>query len=151
VATNFSVAEVNRLILKDFNDRWTYCPILWDTQNVHEDIDSKINETETKLILSPFVEFLSVIPLEIPVSHAMRKVDLVFNFLLAEPEGRGNKSTLEAVDSLNALYSSQMLRLSKDGVNGFIMLDFGEVEYGNSELVQGKYVSIATASCVTFF
>ena len=151
MATNFSVAEVNRLILTDFSNRWAFCPILWDTQNVHEDIDAKINETEAKIIVSPFVEFLSVVPLEIPVSHAMRKVDLVLNFLLAEPEGRGNKSTLEAVDSLNALYSSKMLRLSRDGVSGFIMLDFGEVEYGNSELVQGKYVSVANTSCITFF
>ena len=146
-----SVAEVNRLILTHFRDNWDFCPILWETQNVHEDIDKTLGESEIKIVVSPFVEFLSVVPMEIPVSLAMRKVELVLNVLLAEPEGSGNKNTLEAIDKFNAVYSSKMMRLSKDGVSGFLNLDFGEVEMGSSELIDGKYVSVSTVNCSTFF
>ena len=146
-----SVAEVNRIILSHFSQNWTYCPILWDFQNVHEDIDKILTGSEIKLVSSPFVEFISVVPMEIPVSLSMRKVELVLNVILAEPEGQGNKNTLEAVDHLNAIYSSQMMRLSKDGINGFVSLDFGEVELGSSELIEGKFISTANVYCSTFF
>ena len=146
-----SVAEVNRIILSHFAENWTFCPILWDFQNVHEDIDEVLSGSEIKLVSSPFVEFVSVVPMEVPVSHAMRKVDLVLNVILAEPEGQGNKNTLEAIDQLNALYSSKNMRLSKDGIADFVHLDFGEVELGSSELVEGKYLSMASAECLTFF
>ena len=87
-----SVAEVNRIILSTLL-RWTFCPILWDFQNVHEDIDEVLSGSEIKLVSSPFVGL--VVPMEVPVSHAMRKVDLVLNVILAEPEGQGNKNTLD--------------------------------------------------------
>ena len=146
-----SVAEVHRLLLKHFSDNWDFSPIIWEMQNVHEDIDKLLSGSETRLVVSPFLEVSSVIPMEIPVSLAMKKVEFIFNILLAEPEGFGNKNTLEAIDSLNALYSSKMLRLSKDGSTNHVTLDFGEVELGTSELVQGKYLSMALISCVSFF
>ena len=146
-----SVAEVHRLVLKHFADNWDFCPIIWEMQNVHEDIDKVLSSSEIRLVVSPFLEVSSVTPMEIPVSLAMRKVEFVFNILLAEPEGFGNKNTLEAIDSLNVLYSSKILRLSKDGIANHVMLDFGEVELGSSELVNGKYLSMALISCVSFF
>lgn len=146
-----SVAELNRLVLRHFADNWTFCPILWEMQNAHEDIDKTLMNADPKIIASPFLEILSVIPMEIPVSLGMKKADFVFNILLAEPEGRGNKNTLEAIDSLNTIYSSKLLRLAKDGTNNHVTLDFGEVELGSSELIQGKYLSMAVISCISFF
>ena len=119
-----SVAELNRLVLRHFSDNWTFCPILWEMQNVHEDIDKTLKEAEPQIIASPFLEILSIVPMEIPVTLGMKKADFVFNVLLAEPEGRGNKNTLESVDLLNTLYSSKLLRLSKDGTNNHVMIDF---------------------------
>lgn len=146
-----SVAELNRLLLKHFAENWTHCPILWEMQNAHEDIDKALQNSETKLVVSPFVEVFSVTPVEIPVSLAMRRTEFSFNIVLAEPEGYGNKQTLEAVDLLNALYSSKYLRLFREGTTNRIMLDFGEVELGSSELVQGKYMTIAMFNSISFF
>lgn len=146
-----SVAELNRLVLRHFADNWTFCPILWEMQNAHEDIDKTLMNADPKIIASPFIEILSVTPMEIPVSLGMKKAEFVFNILLAEPEGQGNKNTLEAIDSLNTIYSSKLLRLAKENTNNHVTLDFGEVELGSSELIQGKYLSMAVISCISFF
>lgn len=146
-----SVAELNRLVLRHFSENWTFCPILWEMQNVHEDIDKTLKDAEPKIVVSPYLEILSITPMEIPVHLGMKKADFVFNILLAEPEGQGNKNTLESVDTLNTIYSSKLLRLSKDGTNNHVTLDFGEVELGSSELIQGKYLSMAVISCISFF
>ncbi len=146
-----SVADLNRLVLRHFADNWDYCPILWEMQNAHEDIDKTLTNADPKIIVSPYLEILSVVPMEIPVSLGMKKADFVFNVLLAEPEGQGNKNTLEVIDLLNTIYSSKLLRLAKDGTNHHITLDFGEVELGSSELVQGKFLSMAVISCISFF
>lgn len=146
-----SVADLNRLVLRHFADNWVFCPILWEMQNAHEDIDKTLTNADPQIIASPNIEILSVVPMEIPVTLGMKKADFVLNVLLAEPEGRGNKNTLEAIDLLNTIYSSKLLRLAKDGTNNHVTLDFGEVELGNSELVQGKYLSMAVISCISFF
>jgi len=146
-----SVAELNRLTLKHFADNWAFSPILWEMQNVHEDIDKALKDSEVKLVVSPYLEIFSVVALEIPASLGMKKADFAFNVVLAEPEGQGNKFTLEAVDELNAIYSTKDLRLSKLGSTNHAMLGFGEVELGSSELVQGKYLSVASVNCSTFF
>lgn len=146
-----SVADLNRLVLRHFADNWVFCPILWEMQNAHEDIDKTLTNADPQIIASPNIEILSVVPMEIPVTLGMKKADFVLNVLLAEPEGRGNKNTLEAIDLLNTIYSSKLLRLAKDGTNNHVTLDFGEVELGNSELIQGKYLSMAVISCISFF
>jgi hypothetical protein len=138
-------------VLRHFADNWTFCPILWEMQNAHEDIDKTLMNADPKIIASPFIEILSVTPMEIPVSLGMKKAEFVFNILLAEPEGQGNKNTLEAIDSLNTIYSSKLLRLAKENTNNHVTLDFGEVELGSSELIQGKYLSMAVISCISFF
>ena len=94
-----SLADVNKLILSDFSDRWEFCPIIWDMHNSHADIDKVLKTSAVKLVASPIVEFLMVEPLEIPVTMAMRRVILTLNLVTAEPEGTGNKSTLESVDA----------------------------------------------------
>jgi hypothetical protein len=146
-----SLAGVNKLILSDFSDRWEYSPIIWDMHNSHADIDKVLKDSEVKLVVSPIVEFLMVEPLEIPVTMAMRRVVLTLNIVTAEPEGKGNKSTLESVDFATNLYAQKTLRLKKPETPDFVTLDFGEVEMSPGESIAGKYVSLITANCTTYF
>jgi len=146
-----SLADVNKLILSDFSDRWEFCPIIWDMHNSHADIDKVLKTSAVKLVASPIVEFLMVEPLEIPVTMAMRRVILTLNLVTAEPEGTGNKSTLESVDAFTNLYAQKTLRLKKPETSDFVTLDFGEVEMSPGESYAGKYVSLLTANCTTYF
>lgn len=146
-----SLADVNRLILSDFAEVWEYSPIVWDLHNSHADIDKTIDSSEKKIIASPYVEFQLVEPLEIPVTLAMRRVVLSLNVLTAELEGRGNKSTLDAVDAMTSLYSQTTKRLKKPDSSDFVTLDFGEVAMGSAENMAGKYIGVISASCTTYF
>jgi hypothetical protein len=151
VSKKMNVAELQNLLLANFAENWTYCPIIWDTQNVNQDIDKVLADSDPQIIVSPFTEFLSITPLEIPVTLSMRQVEFVINLLLAEPEGGGNKSTLEAIDEVNAIYTSKSVRLSKSGIEGFASVDFGEVEMASSELIQGKYLTMAMISGIALY
>jgi hypothetical protein len=81
----------------------------------------------------------------------MRKAALVLNILLAEPEGQGNKLTLDGIDLFSTIYSSQSIVLKKPGTTDSVILDFGEVEMGPSELFDGKFISQMTVNGRTFF
>ena len=146
-----SVSDLNKMILSHFAENWDYCSIIWDLHNAHVDIDEEIKNSPIKLIASPFIEFVNIQPVEIPVHLAMRKAALVLNILLAEPEGQGNKLTLDGIDLFSTIYSSQSIVLRKPSTTDSVILDFGEVEMGPSELFVGKFISQMTVNGRTFF
>lgn len=146
-----SLADVNKLVLQNFSEEWTFCPIIWDLHNTHADVDKVLKSSEVKLVATPYVEFVSVEPLEIPVTLSMRRAMLTLNVLTAEPEGIGNKASLDAMDAMTSIYTQKTLRLQKPETSDFVTLDFGEVEMGSSELMAGKFVTLLSTTCVTYF
>jgi len=146
-----SLADVNRMVLQDFAEKWEYSPLIWDLHNSHGDIDKLLQDSEVKLVVSPYIEFITVEPLEVPVTLSMRRVMFSLNLVTAEPEGKGNKHTLESVDYFTDLYVHKTLRIQKPETTDFVTLDFGEVSMSSAELIAGKYVSLISTSCTTYF